>query len=458
MKILLLNDNPVARKLVALSAQYTKNDLTIIGSVGEIRHNDYDVVIVDDAYYSGESIAELEEKASHSVSILMAARGNSLSAGFDKVLSKPFLPADLITLLTTIEETLPTPPPVVEAVPLSADPLPPLKEVVSFSDPEPVVSSFDEPLPPLKEVVSFSDPEPVVSSFDEPLPPLKEESNSSFDFSPLQEEDEETFMSFEEFSAPQETQSKSSIFDHEAVQDVQNLLKTTDTEESDFSLGSFDLLGAEANEEPLPLLDDVGRTSLVDEKSYGQFDDMMMPEPKAEKSFFDAPLIEDTKSTFGSFNDDYLPLLEEEKDIFGMNESNDSFIVSEPVVFSPPKAEPSHSHEEEMKTAFYSDESSILPLHAHANEQKTAFYSDEMGSELFDGIAEREMKLAMGEPVEEATYDIPVVMTQSNGNISSEGMEALQVLLKALSNEETASSLKGLNISININLNLGNGK
>ena len=37
-----------------------------------------------------------------------------------------------------------------------------------------------------------------------------------------------------------------------------------------------------------------------------------------------------------------------------------------------------------------------------------------------------------------------------------EGMEALQALLKALSNEEVAKSLKGLNISININF--GNDK
>ena len=435
MRILLLNDNPVARKLVALSAQYTKNDLTIIGSIAEIEQSDYDVVIVDDAYYSGEAMAALAQKATYTVSILMAARGNTLSEGFDKVLNKPFLPADLIELLTTIQETLPTPPaPVVEDIPLSVDPLPPLKEEVSsFSEPEPV-ARFDDLLPPLKEEASsFSEPEPVVS-FDAPLPPLKEKSGTSLDFAPLPEESEEPFMSFEEFLPPKEVSSPSdvrpSILDHEVVQDLQDLLKTTDTEESDFSMGSFDLPEI-AIEEPLPVLIEENYTH-------------------------DAPLLNDMESSFEMLSDDYLPLLEETRDILEIHNEDegvyDDFIPAETSLHTF-----SHPHEEEIIK--YPDETSSLHLNAHADEQKMGFYSDEIGTDLFDGIAEREMKLAMGEPVEEATYDIPIVMTQTaQGGVSSEGMEALQVLLKALSNEETANSLKGLNISININLNLGHGK
>ncbi len=409
MRILLLNDNPVARKLVALSAQYTKNDLTIIGSIAEIEQSDYDVVIVDDAYYSGEAMAALAQKATYTVSILMAARGNTLSEGFDKVLNKPFLPADLIELLTTIQETLPTPPaPVVEDIPLSVDPLPPLKE----------------------EVSSFSEPEPV-ARFDDLLPPLKEESAASFDFAPLQEEvEEEPLVSFEEFTAPQESELRPSILDHEVVQDLQDLLKTTDAEESDFSMGSFDLPEI-AIEEPLPVLIEENYTH-------------------------DAPLLNDMESSFEMLSDDYLPLLEETRDILEIHNEDegvyDDFIPAETSLHTF-----SHPHEEEIIK--YPDETSSLHLNAHADEQKMGFYSDEIGTDLFDGIAEREMKLAMGEPVEEATYDIPIVMTQTaQGGVSSEGMEALQVLLKALSNEETANSLKGLNISININLNLGHGK
>jgi hypothetical protein len=45
---------------------------------------------------------------------------------------------------------------------------------------------------------------------------------------------------------------------------------------------------------------------------------------------------------------------------------------------------------------------------------------------------------------------------ESIQNSPAAGMEALQALLKALSNDEVAKSLKGLNISININF--GNDK
>ncbi len=472
MRILLLNDNPVARKLVALSAQYTKNDLTIIGSVAEIGQSDYDVVIVDDAYYSGETMAALAQKATYNVSILMAARGNNLSEGFDKVLNKPFLPADLIELLTVIHDTLPPSPPVVEEAPIAIspmDPLPPLKEErSSFSEPEPMVS-FEDPLPPLKEVSSFSEPAPMVSfddplpplkeefsfsnepapmvSFEDPLPPLKEESSvSAFDLAPLHEEVEEPFMSFEEFlpsEIPLQTpEVEPAILDHEVVQDLKDLLKTTDADESDFSIGSFDIPSVTMqDEEPLPLLEDVAISPLLDEESYTHFDDMMMPESKAEKSFFDTSVAQNQEDFLTTEEDDY-----------------DLFIPTETISLSKPRKEVVHPHLEEQKSAFYSDTGVESSVHPHVEERKSAFYTDEVGTDLFDGIAEREMKLAMGEPVEEATYDIPVVMTQSNGNISSEGMEALQVLLKALSNEETANSLKGLNISININLNLGNGK
>jgi hypothetical protein len=419
MRILLLNDNPVARKLVALSAQYTKNDLTVIGSIAEIEQSIYDVVIVDDAYYSDEMMSVLSQKVTYSVSILMAARANTVSEGFDKVLSKPFLPADLIEFLIEIQETLPAPSaPVVEDIPLSVEPLPPLKEVSSFSEPEPV-ASFDDLLPPLKEEPSFfSEPENV-TTFNDPLPPLKEESSTSFGFAPLQEElEEEPLISFEEFAAPQESEARPSVFHHEAVQDLQDLLKTTDAEESDFSMGSFDLPEVETQEvEVAPFVS----------------------EPSQEENFFDAPLLSDTETSFGILSDDYLPLLEEKRDIIETSadeELYDEFIPAEPFAMNTKES-----------------------IHPHAEEMKTAFYSDETSGDFFTGIPEREMKLAMGEPVEEITYDIPVVMSQTaQGGVSSEGMEALQVLLKALSNEETANSLKGLNISININLNLGQSK
>jgi hypothetical protein len=127
---------------------------------------------------------------------------------------------------------------------------------------------------------------------------------------------------------------------------------------------------------------------------------------------------------------------------------------------------------------------------------------DEVDIADFDGLgdleslSERDIKLAIGEEVEEeepevhighgshasldaealseAMGDTPIVelddeledidigvstaikAPEEHHGTPAEGMDALQALLKALSNEEVAKTLKGL--SINININFGNEK
>ena len=108
MRILLLNDNPVVRKLVALSAQKTKDDLDVIWSLDEIEYPNYDLFIVDDALYSDEAMQQLKKKITFKSSLLMATRGASTPAGFDKVINKPFLPTDLVELFVGIANSLPS--------------------------------------------------------------------------------------------------------------------------------------------------------------------------------------------------------------------------------------------------------------------------------------------------------------------------------------------------------------
>ncbi len=117
------------------------------------------------------------------------------------------------------------------------------------------------------------------------------------------------------------------------------------------------------------------------------------------------------------------------------------------------------------------DEEVLGDLHLGSDE---AFGSlDEL-----DTLDERELKLAIGEAVDEAFDAEPAVQeelgaaiaadtpveramdragdTQAADATPAEGVEALQALLKALADENVAKSLKGLNISININF--GNDK
>ena len=65
---------------------------------------------------------------------------------------------------------------------------------------------------------------------------------------------------------------------------------------------------------------------------------------------------------------------------------------------------------------------------------------------------------ALDEAINESAIfeDISEIPSEMEAQPHTEGVEALQALLKALSNENVAKSLKGLNISININF--GNEK
>ena len=106
MKILLFNDNPVVRKLVALSAQKTKDDLSVVWSTDEIEDREYDLLIVDDALYSDEILDALKEKIALKSSLFMATRGKAVPSGFDHVINKPFLPTDLVDLFVQIEKKI----------------------------------------------------------------------------------------------------------------------------------------------------------------------------------------------------------------------------------------------------------------------------------------------------------------------------------------------------------------
>src|SRR3989338_1717744 len=205
MKILLFNDNPVVRKLVALSAQKTKDDLNVIWSVDEIQESDYDLLIIDDALYSDELFQSLKELVSFKATLLMATRGKAVPAGFDNVINKPFLPTDLVDMFIKID-----------------------KKTMSVSiAPERVIS--EEPL--AKTEVPFA------IHLDEALPDMKEESElDSFDFGDLDDEIDlgETLNISDEIDSLEDfddTVLPTAILDKEEVQEVQNLLDDTESDD-----------------------------------------------------------------------------------------------------------------------------------------------------------------------------------------------------------------------------------
>ncbi len=102
MNILLLNDNPVVTKLVTLSAQKTGNEILIASNLDEITEGSYDLLIVDEALYTPALFDELESKIAYKSSLYMLSRGVASADGFDYEVKKPFLPTDLVELLSKI--------------------------------------------------------------------------------------------------------------------------------------------------------------------------------------------------------------------------------------------------------------------------------------------------------------------------------------------------------------------
>ena len=97
------------------------------------------------------------------------------------------------------------------------------------------------------------------------------------------------------------------------------------------------------------------------------------------------------------------------------------------------------------------------------DEQDLASELDDVSLVDIDSLSSNDIKLALGEEVEAAAEpsddiedeigkeeDIP--STQVSATSTDGGVEALKNLLKALTNEQVAASLKGMNISINITM------
>jgi len=428
MRILLLNDNPVVRKLVALSAQKTKDDLNVIWSVDEIEHDVYDLLIVDDAYYSDEIMAALNERITYKTSLLMATRGNAVPAGFDKVINKPFLPTDLVELFASIEKTL--------------------SVAVKKEDEK----SIDLPSIDLNLMVDDFD-----ESEDERF-----ELETEVDLSEENEVDLANFEILDEFNDEPLQGMKTNVLDHEEVQELQDLLEDTDTfdEDEEFIIEELALDDEEMGEsaEDLTLEDELLGDALLDDLMMDEMDALKAEE--AQESLEDLPRIEE---------DDTQELA---SDLLSDDEFDDL--------------------EQQIQDAV--DDLDLDDLDSVLDDaQMDDFGLDDLAS--FDGldeldtIDEREIKRAIGESVEEevnirvgagehSSLDAealseamgkpssvdkedngvpgtPVTGTEKKSS-PSEGMEALQALLKALSNDEVAASLKGLNISININF--GNEK
>jgi len=101
MTILLINDNPVVSRLLALCTRDDDMVLEEVKGVHTMHHESYDVVFIDERSYVGE-VLNLSEIIHIGKKILLSSVDVEIN-DFDMTIQKPFLPSQIIEILEGIE-------------------------------------------------------------------------------------------------------------------------------------------------------------------------------------------------------------------------------------------------------------------------------------------------------------------------------------------------------------------
>ena len=102
MNILLVNDNPVVSRLLALCTREEHMVLEEVTGVNTIRHESYDVVFVDESSYEAD-VLNLSDILTIGKKVLLSNTDVEIN-DFDITIQKPFLPSQIIEILENIEE------------------------------------------------------------------------------------------------------------------------------------------------------------------------------------------------------------------------------------------------------------------------------------------------------------------------------------------------------------------
>ncbi|NOQ31359.1 MAG: hypothetical protein GQ570_09570, partial [Helicobacteraceae bacterium] len=204
MKIVLVNDNPVVKKLVTLSAQKTGDEVVNFENMEAVNETSCELLIVDDVVFDGEKFNLLSEKLNFTSSLIIAPKNYELPEGITKLLNKPFLPTELVELFNTI-----------------STPVDDIEETLNEEDM--IVDDHFDDIP------------------DEPLEEIGDE--KELDLDDLEDDDEEELSLDDLFD--EEDEESDGILDKEDVEEVQNLLDEDEEEELDLG----DLLDENEDEE-----------------------------------------------------------------------------------------------------------------------------------------------------------------------------------------------------------------
>ncbi len=497
MKILLLNNNPVVNKLVTLSAQKTSDELSIADSVEAIESGSYDLLIVDDALYGEGVMQEINSKIKFNKSLYICAKEASFAEEFTKTLKKPFLPTDLVDMLISLGKITET---------IELDNIGETNDKFeSFDD----LDEFDDELAlDLDELDDLDDlDEKPKSSI------IEENLDEKLELDEFNEDVEDG-----EFENLEHDTAMNSVLDKDELQEVQNLLEETELEEdlgfddSDLELEELEedeevsSQKAEAEAEEVEEDEEVSSQKAEAEAEEVEdlgFDDSDLELEELEKnkevedlglddSDLELEELEKNKEVEDlGFDDSDLELeeLEKNKEVedLGLDDSDleleeleknkeveDLGLDDSDLELEEDKESKENKELEEDLESAETSTDEFEDLESQINSAVQALSDEDLQTEVdqdllfnIDSLSSRDLKLAIGEEVNDEEFDENLDedfqkveefeedllsdedSIEKDGN---EGVEALKKLLKALSSEDVVASLKGMKISINITL------
>ncbi len=103
MRLLLINKNPVVSRMMQMSVPKAGFDIEECDNVYDLPTGTYEVVVIDDEMYDENFMHDIKQHVKYRQLGLISASHAAAGDEFDFVLTKPFLPTDLIEVLRTVK-------------------------------------------------------------------------------------------------------------------------------------------------------------------------------------------------------------------------------------------------------------------------------------------------------------------------------------------------------------------
>jgi len=100
MQVLLINQNATIERLVKLSSGKLGYELVCAKDISDVEAGEYGFVIMDSDLYNGDEFELLKQKFHLSKYILIVSKGVEKPDGFDVYIEKPFLPTEMVDILS----------------------------------------------------------------------------------------------------------------------------------------------------------------------------------------------------------------------------------------------------------------------------------------------------------------------------------------------------------------------